>query len=242
MAYSARARDNGAWIRQGTSVAELLTTESRITGVRLDTGDVIEAGTVVVASGAWSRPLLTAIGVDFPVWAERSELVVVDAGEILEPLPVLSDLVSLQYTRTEGSGHLLVGNSDHSEPEHADPDSYSNHASEAGVERAGDKVTHRFPTFPDPSVAYTYAGCYDVTPDYNPVIAPVGPVGLFLAAGFSGHGFKISPAVGELMADLVLQGDSTDPDIPASDFRFERFAAGELLVSEHSYLGAGQMR
>ena len=65
---------------------------------------------------------------------------------------------------------------------------------------------------------------------------------MFVAAGFSGHGFKISPAVGELIADLVLEGDSRDSAISASDFRLSRFVEGDLLVSAHPYVGAGQMR
>jgi glycine/D-amino acid oxidase-like deaminating enzyme len=74
------------------------------------------------------------------------------------------------------------------------------------------------------------------------VIAPVGFDGLFLAAGFSGHGFKISPAVGDLMADLVIEGDSRDELVPAFDFRLERFAEGKLLTSQFPYEGAGEMR
>ena len=66
--------------------------------------------------------------------------------------------------------------------------------------------------------------------------------GLIIAAGFSGHGFKISPSVGRLVADLVVDGTSSDPDVPESDFRLSRFAEGELLRSPHPYVGAGQMR
>ena len=63
-----------------------------------------------------------------------------------------------------------------------------------------------------------------------------------MAAGFSGHGFKISPALGELMADLVVHGDSQDPQVVAGDFALARFAEGRLLASAHTYGGAGQMR
>ncbi len=92
-------------------------------------------------------------------------------------------------------------------------------------------------------MAHTYAGCYDITPDWNPVIAPVAIDGLFLAAGFSGHGFKISPAVGDLMADLIVDGDSRDPDVPAADFlELVERAEGQLLSSLHPYVGAGEMR
>ena len=82
-----------------------------------------------------------------------------------------------------------------------------------------------------------------MTPDFNPVISRVdGLDGLVVAAGFSGHGFKISPEVGRLVADLVLDGESSVPETPASDFRLSRFAEGDLLTSPHPYVGAGQMR
>ena len=177
--------------------------------------------------------------------AYRSELLVVDAGVALPDLPVVSDLVSLQYCRVEGSGQFLVGSSDHGDFDNklVDPDNFSNIASQASVERYAQKLMHRFPGFPDPRVTHTYAGVYDVPPDWNPVIAPVGGIdGLILCAGFAGHGFKISPAVGDLVADLVLEGDSTDADIPASDFGLGRFADGEPLRSPHPYVGAGEMR
>jgi len=240
--FGLRARDGGARIRQSTPVARVLTRGEAVAGVELAGGEVVEADAVVVAAGWWSGALMAGVGVEVPLRSLRSELLVVDAGEPLRGLPALSDLVSLQYARVEGSGELLVGNSDHSQPTFADPDDYSNRASEAGLERAAVKVLHRFEGFPDPSVSHTYAGCYDITPDWNPVIAPVGARGLFLAAGFSGHGFKISPAVGTLLADLVLDGDSRDPDVPAADFRLERFTEGRPLTSLHPYAGAGEMR
>lgn len=242
--FGQAARANGAKVRQNTPVARILTAGDAVAGVELEGGEVIEAARVIVAAGWWSARLLAEIGVDFPVEAYRSELLIVDAGEPLPDLPVVSDLVSLQYCRLEGAGQFLVGNSDHADFEKklVDPDSYSNVAGEASIERYAEKVMHRFPGFPDPSVTHTYAGVYDVPPDWNPVIAPVGPSGLVLAAGFAGHGFKISPAVGDLVADLVLKGDSTDPDVPASDFRLERFAEGKPLASRYPYVGAGEMR
>ncbi|MEV2226610.1 FAD-dependent oxidoreductase [Nocardia vinacea] len=243
--FGRRARDNGAKIRQNTPVARILTEGDKVTGVTLEGGEIIEADLVIVAAGWWSAKLMADLGIDFPIDAYRSELLIVDAGEPLHDLPVVSDLVSLQYCRIEGSGQFLVGNSDHADHQKkfVDPDNYSNIASEASIEKYAEKLMHRFPGFPDPSITHTYAGVYDVPPDWNPVIAPVGGVdGLILCAGFAGHGFKISPAVGDLVADLVFEGDSTDPDVPASDFRRERFAEGKLLTSLHPYVGAGEMR
>jgi len=243
--FGQAARAAGARIRQNTPVARVVTAGDKVTGVMLDNGDLIDADLVIVANGWWSAKLLAAMGIDFPIEAYRSELLIVDAGEPLPDLPVISDLISLQYCRVEGSGQFLVGNSDHADfqKKFVDPDNYSNVAAEASVLAYGEKVMHRFPGFPEPAVSHTYAGVYDVPPDWNPVIAPIGGVdGLILAAGFAGHGFKISPAVGELVVDLVFEGDSTDPDIPAADFRLERFAEGKPLNSLHPYVGAGEMR
>ncbi|WP_332643516.1 NAD(P)/FAD-dependent oxidoreductase [Aeromicrobium sp.] len=243
--YGQRARAQGAKIRQNTPVARILTKGEKVSGVELADGEVVLADLVIVASGWWSAKLLADLGIEFPVEAYRSELLIVDAGVPLTDLPVVSDLASLQYCRLEGTGQFLVGNSDHADfaKKFVDPDSYSNVASEASIETYVEKLMHRFPGFPEPSVTHTYAGVYDVPPDWNPVIGHVGGVdGLILCAGFAGHGFKISPAVGDLVADLVLEGDSTDSDIPASDFRLERFEEGRHLTSLHPYVGAGEMR
>ena len=111
-------------------------------------------------------------------------------------VPVLSDLVSLQYVRPDLAGTLLVGDSDHSDPEWVDPDSYSEVTDDNQLVRSIGKFEHRFPGLTEARLRSTYAGCYDVTPDYNPVIAEAPLAGLFVLAGFSGHGYKISPAVG----------------------------------------------
>jgi sarcosine oxidase subunit beta len=168
--------------------------------------------------------------------------VMISPGVDLGPVPVFSDLVSLQYVRPEVGGDVLFGNSDLSDVLTADPDDYLNRATEEFVDLTVDKVGTRFPGFTDAAISTSYAGCYDVTPDWNPVISPGGRDGLFVAAGFSGHGFKIAPAVGRLVADLVVDGRSSDPRIPESDFRLSRFAEGELLKSPYPYVGAGQMR
>ena len=134
------------------------------------------------------------------------------------------------------------GNSDLSHVEDADPDNYLNRATEAFIDLTVDRVGTRFPGFTDAAISGSYAGCYDVTPDWNPVISPTDLDGLFVAAGFSGHGFKIAPAVGRLVADLVVDGRSADPRIPETDFRLSRFAEGDLLKTPYPYVGAGQMR
>jgi glycine/D-amino acid oxidase-like deaminating enzyme len=77
------------------------------------------------------------------------------------------------------------------------------------------------------SVAKGYAGCFDVTPDWHPILDRVGPEGFHVAVGFSGHGFKLSPAVGAMMAALVVSDTQPGDDIHA--FRLSRFAEGRPI-------------
>ncbi|MGE2834046.1 NAD(P)/FAD-dependent oxidoreductase [Mycobacterium sp. SMC-4] len=247
-AFSISARAAGARVRQGTAVAGLQVDGDRVTGVRLADGTEISAGTVVVATGAWSRPFLAPYGVDVPIRVVREQIVMIDPGideAAVGRLPVFSDLVALQYVRPEVGGEILFGNSDlpsYGAIDEADPDDYLNRADDAFIDLTVDKVGTRFPGFAEASISSSYAGCYDVTPDWNPVISHTHLDNLVVAAGFSGHGFKIAPAVGRLVADLVIDGYSRDPRIPASDFRLTRFADGEPLVTPYPYVGAGQMR
>lgn len=213
-----------------------------MTGVMLSDGSTVAADTVVVATGVWTQPFLAPYGIDVPIRVVREQIVLIDPGVDLPPVPVFSDLVSLQYVRPEVGGEILFGNSDLSDAQTADPDGYLNRATEEFVDVTVDKVGTRFPGFPDAVITSSYAGCYDVTPDWNPVISRTEVDGLLVAAGFSGHGFKIAPAVGRLVADLVIDGHSRDPRIPASDFRLARFAEADLLTTPYPYVGAGQMR
>ncbi|MFL6084446.1 MAG: NAD(P)/FAD-dependent oxidoreductase [Mycobacterium sp.] len=241
-AFAASARAAGVRIRQGTTVTGLLVDGGRVTGVRLADGSEIWAGTVVVATGVWTKPFLARYGVDVPIRVVREQIVTIAPGIEVGPVPVFSDLVSLQYVRPEVGGDILFGNSDLSDVEEADPDNYLNRATDMFIDLTVDKVGTRFPGFTDAAISSSYAGCYDVTPDWNPVISTTSLGGLVVAAGFSGHGFKIAPAVGRLVADLVVDGHSGDPRIPHSDFRLTRFAEGDLLKSPYPYVGAGQMR
>ncbi|MCV7347733.1 NAD(P)/FAD-dependent oxidoreductase [Mycolicibacterium rhodesiae] len=241
-AFALSARASGVRIRQGATVTGLLTDGDTVTGVALADGSQISAGRVVVATGVWTQPFLAPYGVDVPIRVVREQIVMISPGVDLGPVPVFSDLVSLQYVRPEVGGDVLFGNSDLSDVLTADPDDYLNRATEDFIDLTVDKVGTRFPGFTDAAITSSYAGCYDVTPDWNPVISAAGRDGLFVAAGFSGHGFKIAPAVGRLVADLLVDGHSSDPRIPETDFRLSRFAEGELLKSPYPYVGAGQMR
>src|SRR3989475_6104567 len=68
------------------------------------------------------------------------------------------------------------------------------------------RLTKRFPRMSEAQPRGGWAGAYDVTPDSYPILDRVGPEGLFVAVGFSGHGFKLSPEVGRLLGEFVATG------------------------------------
>ncbi|CAH0291498.1 NAD(P)/FAD-dependent oxidoreductase [Rhodococcoides fascians] len=243
MAFAATARKMGVRIRQSTPVASLLQHDSgAVYGVTLKDGSEVHADHVILATGPWAPALAASVGMDLDVKAQRAQLVLIDQGVPTPEVPVLSDLAGLQYICREPNGELLVGNSDHQAPEYIDPDKYVNRADDAAIEKNIMKLGHRLPDMPDPRITSSYVGAYDVTPDYNPIIGPSPADGLFLATGFSGHGFKISPAVGKLVADLLIDGVTTLPNVNPQDFRHSRFAEHDLLFSLNPYEGAGEMR
>ena len=99
------------------------------------------------------------------------------------------------------------------------------------VLRVGAQVAERFPSFVDAGLASSWTGVYDVTPDWNPVLGRVPDLpGLVVAYGFSGHGFKLSPAVGRVLAQEVL---GLPTDVSLAPYAHGRFRSGKLLLGRY---------
>jgi len=150
-------------------------------------------------------------------------------------LPVLKDLASRDklYMRSYGGRQLLVGDGNEGEtiPE---PDTEQVDVSLDYVAEIGEQVAHRLPAFAAAGLASSWTGVYDVTPDWNPVLGPLpGVAGLHIAYGFSGHGFKLSPVVGRMVAQGAL---GLPLDFPLEPYSLTRFAGGRLLRGRY---GAG---
>jgi len=240
-AFAAAARRWGATVRQGSAVVAIGTSGGAVSGVTLADGTRVATRTVVVAASAWSVPLLRPLAIDLPITPYAVQEVLIDPGQDLGRCPVLSDMVSKQYVHQRGH-ELLFGDSGGFERPIDDPDRYPGHASDEAVERCAEKALHRFPGIAEPTVRTTSTGMIDVTPDWNPILSATHVEGLFVAAGFSGHGFKIAPAVGRLMAGIVLGTGSANPDVATDAFRLSRFEGGELLLSRYPYTGASKIR
>ncbi len=226
------ARAQGVRLRTNTEVTRILTTGSRVTGVETNQGQ-FAAPVVLIAANAWSLPLLQSVGQELPLYVERHEVVVAERppAAAAPHVTILDGPLDL-YFRIEGSSLTLIGTGS-GEP--ADPDAYSETTTAAHVERVGERIARRFPAMHDAGVRRSLVGIYDMTPDDLPVLDRVpGTDGLFCAVGFCGHGFKISPAVGAVMAELITTGGSLALDLDL--VRFTRFAEGQQSISPTDYL------
>lgn len=242
-AFQQLGKGQGVEYLLGTFVQKIIVGPGeRVVGVVDQDGQQLEAEILIVAAGAWSPTLFVPLGIDVPIRSERAQLILVNPNEPVGHPPVFSDLVNLQYGRPEVNGTILVGNSDHRRPEWVNQSDCPDGVTEDYVHAATEKFLRRFPELVNSQLVGGYSGCYEVTPDYNPIISDTPIAGLYLAAGFSGHGFKLSPVVGELVADLILNQRSADPDIDLSVFRLSRYDEHQPLKSLHPYGGASQMR
>jgi len=226
--FARAARAAGARIVEDTPVLGLLLEGDRVRGVRTSWGD-IHAPVVLNAAGLWSARVAAMAGVELPIHVCRHRISIVSWPETeRRPHPMVYDFVTNIYTRPELGEHILVGGLDAEESRDAvDPDAYKEGVSLDESMDALARVSHRFPVLADGHIARGYAGCFDVTPDWHPILDRVGPDGYHVAAGFSGHGFKLSPAIGHMVAALVVDGPAGHSDLPT--FRLSRFAESKPI-------------
>lgn len=227
-----RAREMGVEYRSQTRVAAFAVEGGRVAGVRTDCGDVA-ARRVVAATGPWSRPLFSAVGFDLPVEGEYHEVAILkDPPGLRRVGPACIDGVTTTYFRPEVGGLTLVG--DFWGKRGVDPDAFPQSPSSESLAGLVARAVGRVPALEDAAIWRGVTGVYDVSPDFRPLIGPVpGVDGLFTVCGFSGMGFKISPAVGLCVAERLLDGRASSVDISAFDP--ERFARNAPIRAEWEY-------
>ncbi len=233
-AFAEAARNARADLRMGVEVTEL--DRSSGTSIRVSTtaGD-IDAGSVVLASGYRTSGLLKPLGVELPIKPVRHSIAVVKRSpEFGPPHPVISDRIQNGYYRPEGSGLVLLGDHDPLEGDVDHDIETDKQPPPSSIARHTARFASRFPSEVDATYRRGYTGTYDTTPDFQPALGAVNTVpGLFVAVGFSGHGFKLSPSVGRILSDVVMDGETNVADI--SMFRIERFVDGDLISAPGGY-------
>jgi glycine/D-amino acid oxidase-like deaminating enzyme len=224
---AAAARERGARMMEDTEVLGITLDAGRVGGVRTSRGDVA-ARVVIDAAGIWGDRVARLAGVDVPITVCRHKInFFTRPAEATHPHPLVYDFVNNIYTRPETGGLTLVGGLDSELEDRADPDHYQEGVTFEETADAMERAAHRFPVMEGGHVAKGYAGCFDVTPDWHPILDESPVKGFYLAVGFSGHGFKLSPAVGDMVARLVVDGKTPDDDVHA--FRLSRFAEGKPI-------------
>ncbi len=217
------AKRRGAVGRLYEAVHEIRPRSAGGAMLRCAKGDV-EAARVLLAAGPWTAPLARQIGVELPLTVERHYVTTNSWGDAT-PLPfALADIPHGYYLIPEGE--TLFGLGQLTEEPQVDPDHFDESVTPDEQERMAAAAMRRLPTLASAGAVGGWASLYDVSPDWQPVIGEIAP-GIVVDAGTSGHGFKLAPALGRYVAELVLDGRS-DPGI--EQFHPDRFAAGQQLT------------
>jgi len=236
--YAQAARARGVEVATWHEVVGFDTAGGRIEGVRVRRSGppgtapgetrTIRTSKVVNAAGAWSPEVARMLGVLLPNRPHRHEIC---STEPLKPWirPLVADLSDGLYFSQSTRGEIVGGVGNEYVP--AGLDQGSSHAFLGKYARS---LVRACPVLARVKVLRQWAGCYDLTPDANPICGPVDGVEHFYqASGFMGHGFMMAPAFGKLLADLVAGGQL----IPLiGRWSLRRFKEGKLL-SEGMIIG-----
>ncbi len=215
------ARRHGVGILEKTEVTSIEVEGDRIVSVTIPGGRV-ETPIVVNATGPYAADVGKMAGIEVPVKPIRRQLFVTDPFNKIPPsVPLTIDHKQNFYFRREGESVLLSGPQDEQPSFNLSTDFY------AMVETA-EKASHRVPVFEEANIARGWGGLYEISPDNHAILGIVPEVeGLYLANGFSGHGFQHGPAVGMVIAELILNGRAETIDI--DPLALKRFKEGKLI-------------
>lgn len=230
-AFLNAARARGARLIQECEVTGLIVSNGHISGVESTQGE-FSAPVVVNAAGPWAGKINEMAGLRLPFDTWRHETMFVRRPpQLAQGHPVVIDFPNEMYFRPEGS-LTLIGLED-GNPLGESPDGDADHARPGFVERGIERICRRIPIMEHGSLHSAHGGYDGITPDQHPMLGAAGPDGFYLDCGFSGTGFKIAPAVGLCMAELILDGKAKAVDIAI--YSPQRFAEGKQITARHAY-------
>lgn len=233
--YAKAARKAGVTIYQETPATAINFAGGRVSGVQTTSGE-LASPVVINAGGAWASQVASLANIEVPIDACRVQVAFFrrPAGHEAQH-PVIADFINETYFRSETGQLTLVGLIDPSEAEAiVDPDRFREGLDDDFVMEAGGGLVSRYPAMEQSQFTGGYASLYAITPDWHPIIdeVPAGS-GFYLCSGFSGHGFKLGPAVGLMTADLVT-GESR-PEFDPRLFRIGRFSENDPVRGQYEY-------
>ena len=219
-AYALAAERLGVQIFKHTEVVGIEVKKGKIEAVETDQGR-IATPIVVNAAGGWSKGIGAMAGVDIPIFVQRHQILVT---EPLEPVlkPMVMGFSYNIYIQQVPHGSIIMGRSDDSEPR-----DLRITPGWRFMEEMTKTCGKLLPYLRSARILRQWAGHYCNTEDAQPIYGPVpGLEGFFLALGFSGHGFMLAPATGQLITEMILDRPLT---IDVSDLDIGRFERGQLF-------------
>ncbi len=232
------AKRHGAEFSTNTPVARIMLRGGHAAGVVDGAGQLHEADAICVVAGPWTDALLAPVGVTIGIKSERAQIAFFKRPPQLKHC-VYIDTIAGSYFRPHGDDLTLAGLGGWKPAAEANPDDFRESNDDDFVAAVRKRLAKRIPAMADAPYSRGHAGIYDVSPDARAVMGPVpGVDGVFVAAGFSGTGFKTAPAVGASMAELILTGSSKTVDL--TPFGFARILSRRMIESPNEYeMGAG---
>jgi sarcosine oxidase subunit beta len=191
----------------------------------------IETDLIVNAAGAWSPQIARLVGVELPNTPHRHEIC---STEPLKPWlkPLVADLTDGLYFSQSTRGEIVGGIGQERVPHGIDQNS-----SHAFLGLYARSLVRACPILGQVKVLRQWAGCYDLTPDANPIVGPVDELeGFVQASGFMGHGFMMAPVMGKRIAEHLLAEEPAETTALLERWNLRRFKEGKLL-SEAMIIG-----
>ncbi|MHB8554300.1 MAG: NAD(P)/FAD-dependent oxidoreductase [Candidatus Dormibacteria bacterium] len=219
--YAQAAGRQGAQVEEGVEVIGIDLRDEQVVGVRTDHG-AVSTPEVVICAGPQSRQVGEMASITVPVDPLKRHVLLTEPfpGQPLHT-PMTIDLATGFYFHPEGDG-LLMGMGDPTQPIGEDLT-----VDWDFLPKVVEEGSRRLPALGQAALRTVWAGLYEMTPDRQPLVgmAPGRP-GLWLACGFSGHGFMMAPPVGESLAAVIC---GASPQVELSPFSPLRFAGGRLV-------------
>lgn len=234
-AYAQAAQRQGAMLFRDTEVTGVLVDGGKVRGIET-ADDKYEAPRVINCAGAWGAQVARMAGIEVPVNSCRVQVAFFRRPQDqAAPHPVVADFVNATYFRSETGGITLVGLIDPAEADAiVDPDRFKEYMDDDFLLDAGERLVNRYPAMERSESTGGYASLYAITPDWHPIIdeVPTGS-GFYVCSGFSGHGFKLAPAISLMVSDLVT--GKSDPQFDPSLFSYSRFEEDKLVRGRYEY-------
>src|SRR5260370_12608091 len=205
-AFATASMQHHALLMLHTYVASVITRGGHATGIRDAAGRVAGADAVCIVAGPWTDALLAPLGVQIGIVGERAQIAFFKRAVAPSHLACI-DTIAGSYFRPQGDTLTLAGLGEWRPEGQPNPDNFRETNDEDFIAEVGRRLGHRIIPMRGAEYAHGHAGIYDVSPDHRAVMGKVpGVSGLYVAAGFSGTGFKTSPPVGAAMAGVDLNG------------------------------------